>query len=158
MASMSMRTKIMAALAFVAVAAVALGVWFIAGSGDDASSEVKKFTLIAKSTTLTIDEGVLVKAFTFNDKTPGPQMVVTEGDTVEITVRNKDTVTHGLSIHAANTQTSKFVSNIAAGESGKVRFKADYPGVYMYHCAPGPEVHADHAGAVRLARRQGSPS
>ncbi len=137
MSSISRKTKMMAALVFAAVAAVALGVWFIAGGGDDASSEVKKFTLIAKSTTLTIDEGVLVKGFTFNDKSPGPQMVVTEGDTVEIKVVNKDTVTHGLSIHAANTQTSKYVSNIAPGESGTVRFKADYPGVYMYHCAPG---------------------
>lgn len=124
-----------------AIAAAVLGAWSASGPGPDtaeaATGEVRSFQLIAKSTTLTLDEGVVFKGFTFNDRSPGPQIVVNEGDTVELTIRNEDSVTHGLSVHAANTQTSKFVGNVAAGKTGKLTFKADYPGVYMYHCAPG---------------------
>jgi nitrite reductase (NO-forming) len=40
-------------------------------------------------------------------------------------------------MHAANTQTSLKVANLPAGGTKKLSFKADVPGVYMYHCAPG---------------------
>ncbi|WP_204369022.1 multicopper oxidase domain-containing protein [Methylocucumis oryzae] len=98
---------------------------------------IKRFTLIAQRSTLTIDEGVIHRGFSYNGTSPGPLMIVNEGDEVEITVKNIDTVTHGLSMHAANTQTSLKVGNLGAGETKKLTFKADVPGVYMYHCAPG---------------------
>jgi nitrite reductase (NO-forming) len=101
------------------------------------TGNVKKFELVAEQADVAIDDGVVFKAFTFNGIVPGPQMVVQQGDTVEITLHNKDNVTHGLSVHAANTQTSAYVSNLAPGQSGTLTFQADYPGVYMYHCAPG---------------------
>lgn len=102
-----------------------------------ASGAARKFELIARQRDLVIDEGVVFKAMTFNGKLPGPMLVVDEGDDVEITVRNEDTVTHGLSIHAANAQTSLFVANVGAKETKKLTFKASFPGVFMYHCAPG---------------------
>ncbi len=105
--------------------------------GGSGSGEVHQFTLIARSDTLNIGDQVTFEGFTFNGTMPGPQMVVNEGDTVEITVINEDSVTHGLSIHAANAQTSNFVGNIAPGETRTLTFTADFPGVYMYHCAPG---------------------
>ncbi|MBI4483932.1 MAG: multicopper oxidase domain-containing protein [Acidobacteria bacterium] len=97
----------------------------------------KKFELVAKQRDLVIDEGVVLKALTFNETVPGPLLLVNEGDTVEITVRNEDAITHGFSVHAANTQTSLSVGNLPAGETKKLTFKADFPGVFMYHCAPG---------------------
>jgi len=102
-----------------------------------ATGNVKKFHLTARQTDVTVDGGVVFKAFTFDDTVPGPQMVVQQGDTVEITLTNDDNVTHGLSVHAANTQTSAYVGNLAPGKTAKLTFQADYPGVYMYHCAPG---------------------
>jgi len=101
------------------------------------SGATKKFELVAKQQDLVIGEGVVFKAMTFNGTLPGPMLVVDEGDTVEITVRNEDTVTHGLSVHAANAQTSLVVGNLAAGQSKTLTFQADFPGVFMYHCAPG---------------------
>lgn len=98
---------------------------------------IKRFILIAQRSTLTIDEGVVHKGFTYNGTLPGPLMLVNEGDNVEITVKNADSVTHGLSVHAANTQTSLKVANLSAGAVKTLNFKADVPGVYMYHCAPG---------------------
>ncbi len=106
-------------------------------SSADHPEDVVRFELVARSDVLTIGDGVNFEGFTFNGTMPGPQMVVREGDTVEITVVNEDSVTHGLSMHAANTFTSGYVGNIEAGETATLTFQADYPGVYMYHCAPG---------------------
>jgi nitrite reductase (NO-forming) len=97
----------------------------------------KSFLLVAMERDVVIGDGIVFKAFTFNGTVPGPLIVVEEGDVVEIVVKNIGKYTHGLSIHAANTQTSKFVGSIAPGSEGRLVFKADFPGVYMYHCAPG---------------------
>lgn len=102
-----------------------------------AEGEVKRFELVARADVINIGDGVNFKGFTFDGIMPAPQMVVQEGDIVEITIRNEDTVAHGLSIHAANAQTSNYVGNVLPGETKTVRFTADYPGVFMYHCAPG---------------------
>jgi nitrite reductase (NO-forming) len=118
------------------LAALLAGTLLLLG-GALAQGEVKRFELVARSDVLHIGDGIHFKGFTFDGTSPATQMVVQEGDTVEITVRNEDTVTHGLSIHAANTQTSNFVGNIAPGQTKTVTFTADDPGVFMFHCAPG---------------------
>jgi len=94
--------------------------------------------------TITLDEGqtylgqgVMYDGFLANGGVPGPTLRVTEGDIVKFTVSNTGTVPHGASIHAAYTQTSKYVGQIAPGESKSVTFRATVPGVYMWHCAPG---------------------
>ncbi|MEM1964655.1 MAG: multicopper oxidase domain-containing protein [Candidatus Caldarchaeum sp.] len=121
----------------------------------------KTFLLVADEADVVIDEGVVFRAFVFNGTSPGPLILVQEGDVVEIIVRNQGKYTHGLSIHSANTQTSKFVGNIAPGSEGRLVFKADFPGVYMYHCAPGGHGILTHTlagmyGMVVVEPRKGS--
>lgn len=84
-----------------------------------------------------IGRGVMFKGFTTNGSVPGPTIIVDEGDIVEFTVVNKGSIPHGASIHAAYTQTSKYLGKIPAGETRSILFKATVPGVYLYHCAPG---------------------
>jgi nitrite reductase (NO-forming) len=84
-----------------------------------------------------LGQGVMFKGFTTNDRIPGPTLIVEEGQVVEFTVVNKGSVPHGASIHAAYTQTSKYLGKIPPGESRTMVFRATHPGVYMYHCAPG---------------------
>jgi nitrite reductase (NO-forming) len=84
-----------------------------------------------------IGNGVIYDGFLTNGKVPGPTIIVDEGDVVEFTVVNKGTIPHGASIHSAYTQTSKYLGKIPPGESRKVVFQVNTPGVYMYHCAPG---------------------
>lgn len=84
-----------------------------------------------------IGNGVVYKGFLIDGKIPGPTLVVDEGDVVEFTVVNKGTVPHGVSIHAAYTQTSKYFGKIPPGERRTHLFRASYPGVFLYHCAPG---------------------
>lgn len=97
----------------------------------------KSFTLYLYQSEVVIGPGIVLKTFTINGTVPGPTIVVDEGDIVEIRVVNNDTVTHGLSIHAVYRATSPYVGNVRPGEVKSVVFNASYPGVYMYHCAPG---------------------
>lgn len=84
-----------------------------------------------------IGNGVLYKGFTIDGKIPGPTIIVDEGDVVEFKIVNNGDIPHGASIHAAYTQTSKYLGKINPDDSATVLFKATLPGVYMYHCAPG---------------------
>jgi nitrite reductase (NO-forming) len=81
---------------------------------------------------------------TWNRTSPGPQIVVTEGDVVEIEVVNEDVIPHGLSVHAAHMYTSGEVGEIMPGQTKTLRFRASVPGIYMYHCAPGGHAIAQH--------------
>jgi nitrite reductase (NO-forming) len=96
------------------------------------------------SYTISLDEGlaylgngVVYDGFRTNGKVPGPTIRVQEGDIVEMIIENKGSIPHGASIHAAYTQTSKYLGAIPAGQSRSIKFKATIPGVYLYHCAPG---------------------
>lgn len=84
-----------------------------------------------------LGNGVMYEGFTIDGGIPGPTITVQEGDVVEFTIVNNGGIQHGASIHAAYTQTSKYLGAIAPGDSATVVFRANHPGVYMYHCAPG---------------------
>jgi nitrite reductase (NO-forming) len=102
----------------------------------DVKADVK-FTIEMREGEVYLGNGVLYKGFNISGKIPGPMLIVNEGDIVEFEVINKGSVPHGLSIHAAYTQTSKYLGKIMPGEKRIFKFKATYPGVYLYHCAPG---------------------
>lgn len=84
-----------------------------------------------------IGNGVIYKGFTIDGKIPGPTIIVDEGDIVDFKIVNKGELPHGASIHSVNSQTSKYLGKVEAGDSASVVFQANMPGVYMYHCAPG---------------------
>jgi nitrite reductase (NO-forming) len=96
-----------------------------------------EFTISLDEGQVYIGQGVVYDGFLTDGKIPGPTLRVTEGDIVRFTVVNNGTIPHGASIHAADTQTSKYIGQIGPGETKSVTFRANVPGVYMYHCAPG---------------------
>jgi nitrite reductase (NO-forming) len=109
-----------------------------------ATSFVPQDTKADKFVRITLEEGdsyigngVIYKGFTMNNKIPGPTVIVEEGEVVSLTFVNEGNITHGASVHAVNSQTSKYLGKIAPGDSATMVFQANTPGVYMYHCAPG---------------------
>lgn len=104
----------------------------------------KKVTITLHEGKTYIGNGVFYEGFLIDDQVPGQTIVVDEGDVVEFTVKNDGSIPHGASIHAAYTQTSKYLGNIPAGESRTLKFKVNTPGVYMYHCAPGGHAIGMH--------------
>ncbi|MEM4971101.1 MAG: multicopper oxidase domain-containing protein [Sulfolobales archaeon] len=97
----------------------------------------KRFVLELYRSKVVIGDGIVLDTFTINGTVPGPTIVVDEGDIVEIVAVNKDIVAHGLSIHAVYRSSSSYVGNVPPGGVKSIIFNASYPGVYMYHCAPG---------------------
>lgn len=95
------------------------------------------FTVTLDEGQIYIGQGVMYDGFLADGSVPGQTLRCTQGDIVKFTVKNTGTVPHGASIHAAYTQTSKYVGQIMPGESKSVTFRATMPGVYMWHCAPG---------------------
>lgn len=104
----------------------------------------KSFRIRMSEGAVYIGNGVVYEGFHMDGKIPGPTIIVDEGDVVEMSFINEGTIPHGASIHAAYTQTSKYVGKIGVGETKSVRFRAMMPGVYMYHCAPGGHAIGMH--------------
>ena len=90
-------------------------------------------------------DGVKYNFWSFNGTVPGPMARVRVGDTVEFHLNNpaSNTQQHNIDIHAVNGPGGGAeVSTVSPGESKVFTFKAQAPGLFIYHCAAGSIV--DH--------------
>lgn len=118
-----------------AVVAAAIGYTGIA------SAKTVKVDMVAKETTVTIDnKGTEFPAWTFNGTIPGPVVRVTEGDIVDFTLKNDPSSkqSHSMDFHAAVVDVLGEFAPIKPGEIKQWTFKANTPGVFMYHCGAMP--------------------
>jgi len=95
--------------------------------------------MTAQITDIEIDKGKTYKAWTFNGQAPGPVVVVNEGDTINFTLKNMDpSIPHSMDFHAVHAAPSKKFIDVMPNESGTFTYKANKPGVFMYHCGTKP--------------------
>lgn len=121
-----------------AVAAAVLGVSMAAAPVFAATVKV---TMEAKEHEIAIDnKGTMYPAWTFGDNMPGPVVRVKEGDTVEFTLVNPATNknSHSMDFHAAVVDVLDEFATVKPGDTKKFSFKANHPGVFMYHCGADP--------------------
>jgi nitrite reductase (NO-forming) len=90
--------------------------------------------LIMKDELITIASGIVYHAWTFNGTVPGPVLRVRQGQTVHTTLVNEGTMAHSIDFHAAQTPWNVNYQSIEVGKSFTFTWKANYPGVFMYHC------------------------
>ena len=108
------------------------------------TGQTRRFELTVSETTWELVPGVTTEAVTFNGSVPGPEVRVTEGDSVEVVVTNQlpeSTSIHWHGIHVPNAQdgvAGVTQDPIAPGESFTYRFTAPHAGTFMYH-AHGPK-------------------
>jgi nitrite reductase (NO-forming) len=104
------------------------------------SGDLVKVNMVMKDKTVEIAPGVKYKVWAFDgDYTaPGPIVHVREGQTVEFTLTNGGSIPHSMDFHAARIAPDKAFKDVMPGESFTFRFKADDPGVFMYHCGTKP--------------------
>ncbi|HEX5824525.1 MAG TPA: multicopper oxidase domain-containing protein, partial [Candidatus Limnocylindrales bacterium] len=97
------------------------------------------FPIIDKD--ITVAEGFVVHAWTFGGTVPGPTIRVHLGDTVNIHLTNKGTMSHSIDFHASQTAMNHQMIEIPVGGTLTYTFTADYAGVWMYHCGTAPALH-----------------
>lgn len=64
------------------------------------------------------------------------------GDTFEVTLVNDGTMGHSIDFHAGSVAPDEVMRTIDPGQSLLYRFRADYAGAWLYHCATMPML--DH--------------
>ncbi|WP_320064960.1 multicopper oxidase family protein [Micromonospora sp. RTGN7] len=108
--------------------------------GTPGGGPVRKFTMVTSHTTVRLPSGRSVAALAFNNSVPGPELRVTVGDTVEVTLRNTD-VAEGVTIHWHGYPVPNGEDGVAGVTQDAVppggefvyRFRATQPGTYWYH-------------------------
>ena len=91
-------------------------------------------TLTVKEVLVSIAPGVAYHAWTFNGTVPGPVLRVRQGQTVHFTLINDGSMPHSIDFHAAQTPWNVNYQPIDPGKSFSFTWRANYPGVFMYHC------------------------
>lgn len=85
--------------------------------------------------------GVIQQMWTFNGTVPGPTIRAKIGDVINVTLTNKGTLGHSIDFHASQVAPNKLMKTIMPGESLVYQFKAEYAGIWMYHCGTAPTLH-----------------
>lgn len=100
-------------------------------------------TLTVEEKPMTVAPGFVVNVWTFNGTVPGPVIRVTEGDTIRIHLKNPATskLPHSIDFHASQVAWNDEMTSINPGEEKLYEWKADYAGVWMYHCGTAPALH-----------------
>jgi len=110
-----------------------------------------------------IEPGVTYTYMTFGDQIPGPMIRVRRGDTVELTITNEESnsMPHNIDLHAVRGPGGGAeASMVTPGQTKTFRFKATYPGAFIYHCAvPNLDMHISSGmfGMILVEPEDGLP-
>ena len=103
------------------------------------AGELVKVQMTLKDMVVEVAPGVKYNTWAFDGHgAPGPIVHVREGQMVEMTLTNGGAIPHSIDFHAARIAPNIAFRDVAPGESFTFRFRANDPGVYMYHCGTKP--------------------
>lgn len=99
--------------------------------------------LVIEEKTMTVADGFVQKVWTFGPTVPGPVIRVKVGDTVRIHLKNPaiNQVPHSVDFHSSMVAWNDEMTSINPGEEKVYEWKAEYAGVWMYHCGTSPALH-----------------
>jgi nitrite reductase (NO-forming) len=95
----------------------------------------------ATETVMEVAPGVKQELWTFNGQVPGPTLRGKVGDVFNVTLVNEGRVGHSIDFHASKVAPNVAMRTIGAGESLVYQFKAEFAGIWMYHCGTPPALH-----------------
>ena len=99
---------------------------------------VADVNLVLKDITVEIAPGVKYAAWAWAGGAPGPVIHVRQGQLVKITLTNSGAIPHSMDFHAARVAPDKAFTDVMPGKSVSYTFRANDPGVFMYHCGTKP--------------------
>jgi nitrite reductase (NO-forming) len=103
-----------------------------------AAGPVADVHLVLSDITTQIAPGVRYAAWAWAGGAPGPIIHVRQGQLVKITLTNKGAIPHSVDFHAARIAPDKAFTDVFPGKSVTYTFRANDPGVFMYHCGTKP--------------------
>jgi nitrite reductase (NO-forming) len=97
---------------------------------------IHKYSLLAYETTLTLPQGNVIHAMTFNGTIPAPTIRVTQGDLINVTLINypKNKTPHSLDNYAAIISAVPNFGPVSPGQERSYVFIATQPGFFKYQC------------------------
>ena len=102
------------------------------------TAKVHRITLPVVERVAEVAPGVRQRMWTFGGTAPGPTLRGKVGDLFEVTLVNGGTMAHGMDFHAGRTAPDQVMRTLEPGESLVYRFRAEYAGVWLYHCSAMP--------------------
>ena len=105
--------------------------------------ETHDIDLVIEEKLMTVGEGFVQAVWTFGGTVPGPVIRVKVGDTIRIHLKNPATsqLAHSVDFHASQVAWNDEMTSINPGEEKVYEWKADYAGVWVYHCGTSPALH-----------------
>jgi len=102
----------------------------------------KTFELVATEKNIKVGDKVY-SMWTFNNSVPGPVLRAVVGDKITIKISNDKTskLNHSVDYHASRMTLGGGNLQVEPGKKGEYTFTAEFPGVFMYHCATAPVLH-----------------
>jgi nitrite reductase (NO-forming) len=95
--------------------------------------------LTLKDMTVQIAPGVRYNTWSFSGHgAPGPILHVRQGQLVKMTLTNGGAIPHSIDFHAARIAPNLAFRDVDPGDSFSFQFRANDPGVFMYHCGTKP--------------------
>jgi nitrite reductase (NO-forming) len=126
------------------------------------AGDLVKVNMTLKDMVVEIAPGVKYNTWAFDGHgAPGPVVHVREGQMVEMTLTNGGAIPHSIDFHAARIAPNLAFRDAQPGESFTFRFRANDPGVFMYHCGTKPVLaHIANGmyGAIIVEPREGLPA
>jgi len=104
---------------------------------------VHDIDLVIQEKLMTVAKGFVVSVWTFGGTVPGPVIRVHVGDTVRIHLKNPATnkLPHSVDFHSSLVAWNDEMTSIDPGQEKLYEYKAEYAGVWMYHCGTAPALH-----------------
>ena len=99
---------------------------------------IANVNLVLKDVTVDIAPGVKYSAWAWAGGAPGPVIHVRQGQLVKITLTNDGAIPHSVDFHAARIAPNVAFADVAPGRSVSYTFRANDPGVFMYHSGTKP--------------------
>jgi nitrite reductase (NO-forming) len=99
---------------------------------------VANVNLVLKDVTVQIAPGIEYAAWAWAGGAPGPVIHVRQDQLVKITLTNRGAIPHSVDFHAARIAPDKAFGDVMPGKSVGYTFRANDPGVFMYHCGTKP--------------------
>lgn len=101
---------------------------------------VHNVTFHVREVTREVSPGVTQQAWTFNGQVPGPILRGHVGDLFNLTLVNDGSMGHSIDFHASQVAPNVSMRTINPGQSLVYQFKAQYAGIWMYHCGTAPAI------------------